>query len=133
MSDTQKTTINMVDSLIGGVEKFISTKTVVGEPQIIEDTVIIPLVDVTFGIGAGASSGSKGDNGCGGVGAKMSPNAVLIIKNGNAKVINIKNQDAATKFMDMIPDLVAKFTVPKNEEDSLTTEQAVEKAFPENK
>lgn len=131
MSEIQKKTVNIVDSLITGMDKFISTKTVVGEPQVIGDTTIIPLVDVTMGVGAGASSGEKGDNGCGGVGAKMSPNAVLIIKDDSAKVINIKNQDAATKFMDMIPDLVTKFTVPKKESEK-STEELVKKAFPEN-
>ena len=41
--------------------------------------------------------------------AKMSPSAVLIIQNGVTKLINIKNQDAVTKVIDMAPDLINRF------------------------
>ena len=45
----------VVDSLIKGMETFLSSKTVVGEPTKIGDTIIVPLVDVTFGVGAGSN------------------------------------------------------------------------------
>ena len=45
-----------VQSLFQGLDHVISTKTVVGEPQVIGDTIILPLVDVSFGMGAGAFS-----------------------------------------------------------------------------
>ena len=41
--------------------------------------------------------------------AKMSPSAVLVIQNGVTKVVNIKNQDAITKAIDMAPDLINRF------------------------
>lgn len=43
----------------------------------------------------------------------MTPSAVLVIKNGSTKLVNIKNQDTVTKILDMIPDIVDKFTQPK--------------------
>lgn len=43
-----------VSSLFQGMDKFLTTKTVVGEPTKIGDTIILPLVDVSFGVGAGA-------------------------------------------------------------------------------
>ena len=50
---------NNVDSLFKGMENFITTKTVVGEPiKVSNDTVILPLVDVSFGVGAGAGVGT---------------------------------------------------------------------------
>ena len=42
--------------------------------------------------------------------AKMSPSAVLVIQNGVTKLVNVKNQDAITKILDMVPDLADKFT-----------------------
>ena len=42
----------IVGSMMKGMEGFLSSKTVVGEPTQIGDTTIIPLVDVTFGVGA---------------------------------------------------------------------------------
>lgn len=119
----------MVDSLMKGMESFLSSKTVVGEPTKIGDTIILPLVDVTFGVGVGASAGEKKNGGAGGMTGKMTPSAVLVIKNGQTKLVNIKNQDTITKVLDMIPDLVDKFSTKK--EDIMEDEEAVDIAFPE--
>lgn len=119
----------VVESLLKGMNTVLSTKTVVGEATKIGDTIILPLVDVTFGVGAGASKGEKKDGGGGGMSGKMTPSAVLVIKNGQTKLVNIKNQDTVTKILDMIPDLVDRFTSPK--EEMPADEEAIEIAFPE--
>ena len=93
-----------VESLFKGMDSFITTKTVVG------DTIILPLVDVSFGVAAGAFSQEKKNNGAGGMGGKIMPSAVLVIQNGTTKLVNIKNQDGITKILDMVPDFVNKFT-----------------------
>lgn len=120
---------NVIEALMKGMNAVLSTKTVVGEATQIGDTIILPLVDVTFGVGAGASSAEKKNGGVGGFSAKMSPSAVLVIKNGYTKLVNIKNQDTITKVIDMIPDIVDKFTAPK--EEMIADDDAVEIAFPE--
>ena len=48
-----------VSSLFKGMDQFISSKTVVGDAITVGDTIILPLVDVSFGVGAGASSAEK--------------------------------------------------------------------------
>ena len=93
-------------------------------------TIILPLVDVTFGVGAGASVGDNKNGGAGGFTGKLTPSAVLVIKNGCTKLVNIKNQDTVTKVLDLIPDIVDKFTAPK--EEMLKDEDAVDIAFPED-
>ena len=40
---------NTVESLFKGMDSFITTKTVVGDAIHIGDTIILPLVDVSFG------------------------------------------------------------------------------------
>ena len=102
-----------VSSLFKGMDHFISSKTVVGDAITVGNTIILPLVDVTFGVGAGAASNDKKNNGGGGLGGKISPSAVLVIKDGNIRLVNLKNQDAVTKVLDMIPDFVDKFTSGK--------------------
>lgn len=119
----------VIESLMKGMNAVLSTKTVVGEATQIGDTIILPLVDVTFGVGAGASAEDKKNGGAGGFSAKMSPSAVLVIKNGSTKLVNIKNQDMVTKVIDMIPDIVDKFTAPK--EEMIEDDAAVDIAFPE--
>ncbi len=99
-----------VESLFKGMDSFISSKTVVGEAITVGDTIILPLVDVSFGVAAGAFSEDKKNRGTGGMGGKMSPSAVLVIQNGQTKLVNIKNQDAVTKILDMVPDVINKFT-----------------------
>lgn len=99
-----------VASLFKGMDSFITTKTVVGEAVHIGDTIILPLVDVTFGVGAGAFSSEHKNNGGGGMGGKISPSAVLVIQNGSTRLVNVKNQDGITKILDMVPDFVDKFT-----------------------
>ncbi len=104
-----------VESLFKGMDSFISTKTVVGEPTQIGDTIIVPLADVSFGVAAGASVENNKNNGAGGLGGKISPSAVLIITNGSTRLVNVKNQDAITKILDMVPDLLDRF-VPVNKD-----------------
>ena len=119
-----------VGSLFQGMDKFLTTKTVVGDPTKIGDTIILPLVDVSFGVAAGAFSDSQKNNGAGGLGGKMTASAVLVIKDGHTRLVNVKNQDTMTKILDMIPDLIEKFTSKKDGE--ISDEDAVEIAFPED-
>ena len=120
---------SVMTSLLKGVDSVLSTKTVVGEPINVGDTILVPLVDVSFGLGAGAGIQDKKDKGAGGVGGKMSPSAILVIQNGKTKLVNIKQQDSVTKILDMVPDLVDKFT-HKND-DMISDEEAKEVAFPD--
>ena len=121
----------VIESLMKGMNAVLATKTVVGDATQIGDTIILPLVDVSFGVGAGANVADKKNGGVGGFAAKMSPSAVLVIKNGSTKLVNIKNQDTVTKVLDLIPDIVDKFTAPK--EEMIEDEQAVDIAFPDEK
>ena len=95
-----------VNSLFKGMDAFISAKTVVGEAIHVGDTIILPLVDVSFGVGAGAFESDKKNNGGGGMTGKLTPSAVLVIQNGTTKLVNVKNQDGLTKVLDMVPDFV---------------------------
>lgn len=134
MADKEKKTMNgVIESLISGMNGFLSTKTVVGDAIHVGDTIILPLVDVSFGVAAGAGNGEKGDKGCGGIGGKMSPSAVLVINNGSTKLVNVKNQDSMTKILDMVPDIVNRFTVPNpGSKQDVTNEDAVSIAFPDD-
>ena len=121
-----------VESLFKGMDSFITTKTVVGDAIHIGDTIILPLVDVSFGVAAGALTQEKKNNGAGGMGGKITPSAVLVIQNGTTKLVNIKNQDGITKVLDMVPDFVNRFTSKKDEnnaaDDTAVEEEAKKKA-----
>ncbi len=112
-----------VEALFQGIDGVISSKTVVGDAIHVGDTIILPLVDVSFGIGAGAFKGDNKDKGAGGIGGKITPSSVLVIKNGQTKLVNIKNQDTMTKILDLIPEVVDRFT---KKEEKMTEEEVMD-------
>lgn len=118
-----------IGSLLKNVDSVLSTKTVVGDAKQIGDTVIIPLVDVSFGIAAGGNvnASKRGDGG--GLTGKMTPSAVLVIKDGHTKLISIKNQDTLSKLVDLVPDVLDKISNKKA--DLPENDEAVELAFPD--
>lgn len=103
-----------VKALFEGMDSVVSSKTVVGDAIHINGTIILPLVDVSFGIGAGSFNAEKKEKGMGGMGGRISPSAVIVIQDGRTKLVNIKNQDTITKILDMIPDVMDRFS-EKNE------------------
>ena len=48
-----------VESLFQGMDSVVSSKTVVGDAIHINGTIILPLVDVSFGIGAGSFNAER--------------------------------------------------------------------------
>ncbi len=85
-------------SMFKGMDGFISSKSVVGEPVYVGDTIIIPLVDVNFGMAAGAFNKQDGNKAAGGIGAKMSPSAVLVVSGGNTRTC--KSQEPGCRNKD---------------------------------
>lgn len=112
-----------VAALFNGMDSVVSSKTVVGEAIHIGDIIILPLVDVSFAVGAGSFNEEKKEKGAGGLGGKISPSAVLVIQNGRTKLVNIKNQDTITKILDMIPDVMDRVSERK---EGKVTEKDVE-------
>lgn len=117
-----------VQSLFQGMDNFISTKTVVGDAINIGDTIILPLIEVSFGVGAGAFAQDKRNNAGGFLGGKITPSAVLVIQNGTTKLVNVKNQDGITKILDMVPDFVNKFTTKNDKKQTAKSDEKDEKA-----
>lgn len=107
-----------VQGLLKGMEGFFTTKSVVGQAVTMEDgTVLLPLVDVAFGVAAGAfdKHASKDDDSkkkierdrvAGGIGGKMTPAAILVIKDGNTRLISVKDTDTLTRVVDMAPEVI---------------------------
>lgn len=121
MADGNNNFRETVESLFKGMDGVVSSKTVVGEAIHINGTIILPLVDVSFGMGAGAFSAEKKDKGLGGIGGRISPSAVIVIQDGKTRLVNIKNQDVITKILDMVPDVIDRFTADKD--DRMTEKQ----------
>ena len=121
---------NNLEILMNKIEDFVSSKTVVGEAVKIGEVTLVPLVDVSVGVGAG---GAENGAGGGALGAKITPSAVLAISNGSVQLVNIKNQDAVSTLIDMAPGIAAKlnFSSGFGKKDSKDTEEVKETVFEE--
>ena len=122
MAEKENNFQSTVEALFKGMDSFITTKTVVGEAIHINDTILLPLVDVSFGVAAGAFQENAKSNGGGGMGGKISPSAVLVINKNGTRLVNIKNQDAVSKVIDMAPDIISRFS-QKGGEKEYTAEE----------
>ena len=118
----------VLESLMEGAQGVLTSRTVVGEPITVGDTIIIPLSDVSIGVGAGSNGAERKDGGMGGFSAKMTPSAVLVIKNNMTKVVNVRDQTSLTHVMDMIPELIDKIRTRNS--DIMSDEEAAKTAFP---
>ena len=94
-----------VQVLFDKVDDLVSTKTVVGDAIQSDGITILPLIEVSVGAGVGAK---EGVNAAGGMGARITPTAILVIHAGGVQTINLKNQDAVSKLIDMAPGIVNK-------------------------
>jgi len=87
----------LLKTSLNEIEKMVTTKTVVGEPIVVADTTIIPLISVGVGFGGGGGGGKakpeqegSGSGIGGGVGIK--PIAVIIIDKNGARVESLKGR-----------------------------------------
>lgn len=113
-----------VDTLFKGMENFVTSKTCVGDPIRIQDTIILPLVDVSFGLLASTKTERDRRNGGGGMGGKMTPSALLIIKDGATRLVNVRSQDSLSKIIDLAPELMERFS-SKNKTKTTPEEESV--------
>lgn len=117
-----------MESLIKGMESFLSSKTVVGEPIQLGDAIILPLVDISFGCASGAAAGGKNQKSgnAGGMNGKMTPSAVLVIQNGTTRLVNVKSTDNVSRLIDLLPELVNKLTTGKEKKVTVSDEEVKE-------
>lgn len=110
-----------LDSLFSNLEKFLKTETVVGEPIIVGEVTLVPIISVMFGGGTGGGTGNdnKGTNGTGsggGVGARIIPNAILVVKKDEVTLLPIKEKSNLDNLLNMVPDIVSKLNIKKDKE-----------------
>jgi uncharacterized spore protein YtfJ len=88
---------NLVKTTMGEIEKMLTTKTVVGDPIMIDGKTVIPLIAVGFGFGAGGGTGKmnvrqpqEGTGAGTGGGAGIRPIAMIISDKDGIRIEPIK-------------------------------------------
>lgn len=51
------------------------------------------------------------ENSGGGLGAKITPSAVLVIQGGSVQLVDVKSKDSINKLIDMVPGIISKLNI----------------------
>lgn len=91
---------NLFGKAITEIERMLNTKTVVGEPVVVEGNTLIPLVSVGFGFAVGAGEGTdpaKGGGAGGGTGGGggVKPVAMIVVNKDGVRIEPIKGSTAS--------------------------------------
>ncbi len=129
---SQNTFSESFSSILSGMDRYVSSRTVVGEAIMLnERTVIVPMVDVSFGAASGTfadKGNSKGRVG-GGLAGKVSPCAVLVMQGDLVRILPVKNRDTLDRIMDLVPEIINRFRGRgKEAEDEAIINEAFETA-----
>ncbi|MDT3698624.1 MAG: spore germination protein GerW family protein [Thermincola sp.] len=102
-----------LDAIFSHLENMFKAKTVIGEPIEIGEITLVPVVNVTFGIGtAGGEGKDTGEQGAGGIGAgtgaRLIPAAVIVIKGDQVSMLPVSGKSSLENIVEMVPEVVAK-------------------------
>lgn len=117
-----------IDLLFEKLEKFIKSETVIGQPITVGEATLIPIVNVSFGLGSGGGDGKDqtGNGGVGGgagIGARVFPAAILVVKGDKIDVVPIKKFGGMDKLLDMVPGLMEKINMKKENKEDIKAEK----------
>lgn len=103
-----------VEMLFEKLKDFITSKTVVGEEIKVGKFTLIPIIEVTFGMGSGTGGGkySKDQEGSGegmGMGVRARSSAFIVIKDDEVKLLSLQKPGSLEKLIEKFPEMVEKF------------------------
>ena len=106
--------MNFTDSITAifeQLQKFFRTETVVGQPLQIGEVTLIPVISVTFGAGNGVGSGkdhkgTDGEGGGAGAGGKITPTAIIVIKQNEVSVLPLSGRGTMERIVEIVPDIL---------------------------
>lgn len=109
-----------IETIFEKLEKFIKTETVIGEPIVVGEVTLVPIISAMFGCGAGGGTGtddkSNGEGSGVGLGARIVPDGVLVIKNGEVSMIPVKEKSNLDSLLNMVPEIVSKINIKKDKD-----------------
>lgn len=97
-----------LQALFGGMESLLQSKTVVGDPIEVGNTVLIPLMEISAGLASGTLKNNAHNNGAGAMSARISPIAMIVIQGDRVRLVSVKEQDVFTRLLDSVPDVISR-------------------------
>lgn len=101
----------LIKTMMQEFREIVKTETVIGEPVVAGDVVIVPVSKISFGFGAGGGKGSPKDGGSGtGGGGSVQPVAFIVIQNGKAQLLPVEEKGITIgELLKYAPDVIKKF------------------------
>lgn len=101
----------LMDMTISKIRQLVDADTIIGKPISTPDGItVIPVSRMSFGIGTGGTTGSKGISFTGGNGAgvKVEPVGFFVIKDGTCRMISVNSSPLSTmdRVVEMMPDVL---------------------------
>lgn len=101
----------LMDMTVSKIRQLVDADTIIGKPISTPDGItVIPVSRMSFGIGTGGTTGSKGISFTGGNGAgvKVEPVGFFVIKDGTCRMISVNSRPLSTmdRVVEMMPDLL---------------------------
>lgn len=112
------TTQEVMETMYAKLDNFLKTETVIGEPIELGNVKLVPIITASFGLGGGIGEETdKGAGGGGGLGCKISPDAILVVSDTDVRMIHVKNKGplggTLEKLIEQVPDLIDKIDLEK--------------------
>ena len=67
------------------------------------------------------------------MGGKMTPSALLIIKDGATRLVNVRSQDSLSRIIELVPELIDRFTSKEKTKTTPEEETVMQEAAKEEK
>lgn len=104
---------NNLETIFSRLENMFRAKTVIGDPLTIGEVTLVPVVNVTFGIGAGGGEGrdwpEQGGGGMGaGTGARLTPSAIVVIKGDQVSLLPLGGGSNFESIIEKVPEVISK-------------------------
>ena len=101
----------LMDMTVSKIRQLVDADTIIGKPISTPDGItVIPVSRMSFGIGTGGTTGSKGISFTGGNGAgvKVEPVGFFVIKDWTCRMISVNSCPLSTmdRVVEMMPDVL---------------------------
>ena len=101
----------LMDMTVSKIRQLVDADTIIGKPISTPDGItVIPVSRMSFGIGTGGTTGSKGISFTGGNGAgvKVEPVGFFVIKDSTCRMISVSSNPLSTmdRVVEMMPDVL---------------------------
>ncbi|WP_242958407.1 GerW family sporulation protein [Clostridium cavendishii] len=104
-----------MDTVFDDLHNFVKTDSVLGTPLPIGDKTLVPIMSVTLGYGNAdmpqkSQSSQSNGTGIGGIGAKISAEAVVVVDKDNVNMLNINDSTNMNQLINKIPEALNNIT-----------------------